>query len=54
MSEFGSSGDEARLHMLVRRNDFPILDLLGDGADFHQNSGQRSAVTTGLLYPMGG
>lgn len=32
----GSSDDEARLHMLVRTNDFPILNLLGDGADFNQ------------------
>ena len=53
MSGFGSSGDEARLHVLVRRNDFPILDLLGDGADFNQNSGQDAPGTAGLMCPTG-
>ena len=52
-SGFGSSGDEARLHVLVRRNDFPILDLLSDGADFNQNSGQDAAGAAGLMYPTG-
>lgn len=37
--DFGSSDDEARLHVLVRRNDFAILNLLGDGEDFNQESG---------------
>ena len=53
MSGFGSSGDEARLHVLVRRNDFPILDLLSDGADFNQNSGQEAAGTAGPMYSTG-
>ena len=53
MSGFGSSGDEARLHVLVRRNDFAILDLLSDGADFNQNSGQDAAGAAGLMYPTG-
>lgn len=50
---FGSPGDEARLHVLVRRNDFPILNLLGGGADFDENSGQVSAGSSGLGYPTG-
>lgn len=44
----GSSDDEAGLHVLVRRDDFPVLDLLGDGADFTQEVGQGSAGTAGL------
>ena len=36
MLDFGRSDDEARLHMLMRRDDFPILNLLSDGADFNQ------------------
>lgn len=36
MLGFDSSDDEARLNMLMRRNDFPILNLLGDGQDFSQ------------------
>ena len=54
MWDFGSSGDEARLHVLMRRNDSPILNLLGDGADFNQNSQQGFAGTVGLVYPTGG
>lgn len=36
MLDFDRSDDVARLHMLMRRDDFPILDLFSDGADFHQ------------------
>ena len=37
----------------MRRNDSPILNLLGDGADFNQNSQQGFAGTVGLVYPQG-
>lgn len=53
MLDLGSSGDEARLHMLMRRNDFPILNLIGDGADFNQYSRQGSADIARLVYPTG-
>ena len=46
---FDNSGDEARLHVLVRRNDFAIPDLLRDGEDFNQYLGQYSAGTAELM-----
>lgn len=49
MLDFGRSDDETRLHMLVRRNDLPILNLLGDGANFNQYPGQGSTGTAVLL-----
>lgn len=54
MLGFGNSGDEARLHVLVRRNDFAIPDLLSDGEDFNQYLGQDSAGTAGLMCSAGG
>ena len=54
MLDCGGSGDEARPHMLMRRNDFPVLNLLGDGADFNQDPGQASTGSAGLAYPTGG
>lgn len=53
MLDSDSSDDEARLHMLVRRNDFAILNLLSDGADFNQYSGQASVGTAGPVCPVG-
>lgn len=51
MLDFGRSGDVARLHMLVRRNDLSILDLLGDGAYLNQYPGWGSRGTAGLVNP---
>lgn len=51
--DLGSSEDEAWLHVLVRRDDLPILNLLGDGEDLNQQSGQGSPGTAGLGYPAG-
>lgn len=51
MLDFGRSGDVARLHMLVRRNDLSILDLLGDGAYLNQYPGWGSRGTAGLGHP---
>lgn len=53
MLDSGSSDDEARLHVLVRRNDFAILNLLRGGADFNQYSGQDSVGAAGLVCPAG-
>ena len=49
----GSSDEEARLHMLLRRNDFAIQNLLSDGADFNQYLGQGSVGTVRFLCPAG-
>lgn len=54
MSDSGSSEDETRLHVLVGGDDLPILDFLGDGADFHQQPGQDSAGAAGLGHPTAG
>lgn len=54
MLDFGKSGDEARLHMFMRRNDLPILNLLGDGEYFNQNLGQGSTDAVRLEYSIGG
>lgn len=53
MLDSGSSDDEARLHVLMRRNDFAILNLLRGGADFNQYSGQDSVGAAGLVCPAG-
>ena len=53
MSNSGNSDKEARLHMLMGRNDFAILNLLSDGADFNQYSGKDSVGTARLLCPAG-
>lgn len=54
MLGFGKSGDEARLHVFVRRNDLPVLNLLGDGAYFNQYPGQGSTDAVRLEYSTGG
>jgi hypothetical protein len=54
MLDFGRSDDVARLHVLMRRNDLPIFDLLGDGAYFNQYPGWGSIGTVMLEYPTGG
>lgn len=54
MLDFGRSDDVTRLHMLVRRNDLPILDLLGDGAYLNQYPRWGSRGTAGLVNPREG
>lgn len=51
MLDFGESGDITRLHMLVGRNDLPVFDLLGEGANLHQYPGWGSRGFAGLVNP---
>lgn len=51
MLDFGESGDITRLHMLVGRNDLPVFDLLGEGANLNQYPGRGSRGFAGLVNP---
>lgn len=51
MLDFGEPGDITRLHMLVRRNDLPVFDLLGEGAYLNQDPGWGSRGMAGLVNP---